>query len=102
VPASPEDPQFKKIMVTYLERAALMFSAKEYADIWSRSYGQDLSEADIDQMLKYYNSPLGQRDVRASHAAMGKFSQTIAAESERRFTALSTEMLKELNAVKAK
>jgi hypothetical protein len=96
--ASPDDPKAKEILKRYMERAALIYTAKEYADTWSRSYGKDLSEADLDKMLAYYRSPLGQRDVRATQAAMINFSEVVAKESQARLGALIEEMIKDLKA----
>ena len=97
-PACPDDSKEKEILTRFLERAALIFTAKEYADTWSSSFGKDLSETDIDQMLAYYRSPLGQRDVRASHAAMTNFSEVVAKESQARLNALMADLVKDMKA----
>lgn len=97
--ASPEDPKVRQILVRFAEKASMIYSAKEYVDIWSRYYGQEMSEADIDQMLTYYRSPLGRRDMRATQTAMTTFTDVIGKESQIRLTALTENMMKELKAI---
>lgn len=100
--ASPDDPEVRRLFTQLAERLAALHTAKEYMDAWSRSYGKELSESDIDNMLKYYRSPVGKRDIRASQSAMAAFSQTIVNEQMVRMTALTENMVKELKAITTK
>lgn len=102
VEASPDDPKVRELFAQFAEQLAALHTAKEYMDIWTSSYGKDLSEADIDKMLKYYRSPVGQRDTHASRSAMGAFTQTIMKEQMTRMTALTENLIKELAAVTTK
>lgn len=100
--ASPDDPKARQILVRFAEKASMIHTAKEYVDIWSRSYGQEMSEADIDQMLIYYRSPLGRRDMRATQTAMTAFTDVIGKESQVRLSALTENMMNELKATMQK
>ncbi len=93
-----KNPRVEKLIERTVERATHLLSAKEYADIWSRNFGKDLTEADVDQMLVYYKSPAGQKDVRASQLAMGSFTSAIGAETQKRFKVLMDDLVKDLKA----
>ncbi len=93
-----KNPRVEKLIERMVDHASHLFTAKEYADLWSRNFGKDLSEADIDQMLVYYKSPVGQKDVRASQLAMGSFASAIGAETQKRVKVLIDEFTKDLKA----
>jgi hypothetical protein len=42
---------------------------------WGQFYSQGLTEQELDAILAYYRSPAGQKDVRASQAALPQFQQ---------------------------
>lgn len=88
----------KAIYAKFMKDAATIFTAKELVDSWSANYGKDLSESDIDQILAYYSSPIGQKDVASSKLAMTAFSQMFAKENEKRVVRLLDKFSKDLAA----
>ncbi|MEN9657631.1 MAG: hypothetical protein RL571_1096 [Pseudomonadota bacterium] len=79
-----ENPEIEKIFTQYIERCSTLFTAKEFVETWSRFYGNNLSEPELDKILAYYKSSIGKKDVAASQAAMVGFSQVISTESHKR------------------
>ena len=79
-----ENPKLERVFTQYIERCSTMFTAKEFVETWSRFYGSNLSEADLEKILAYYKSSAGKKDVAASQAAMVGFSQVIGAETQKR------------------
>lgn len=51
-------------------RTSEMFKGSEIAAVWIAQYGRDLSVPELQQILSYYESPIGRRDVAASKAAI--------------------------------
>lgn len=45
---------------------------EEAVRAWERFYSDNVTETDLDAILAYYRSPAGQKDVSASHAALGQ------------------------------
>ncbi len=90
------DPKVEQIFTRYIERCVSMFSAKEFVEIWSRYYGKNLSEADLEKILAYYTSPVGKKDVAASQAAMAGFSQVITVEMQKRMESAVEQLMREL------
>lgn len=90
--AAKLEPVFQR----YLERCATMFTAKELVDLWTDAYGRDLSERELDQILAYYRSPVGRKDVAASRSAMGGFTQAVNAIGKQRFDASLGQLIADL------
>lgn len=54
----------------FVEAAQPPWTARDIVDVWGKYYGEKFSDAELDQLLKYYRSPLGQKDVIASREAL--------------------------------
>lgn len=93
-----ENPKLEQVFVQYIERCSTMFNAKEFVEIWSRFYGNNLSEAELDKILAYYKSPVGKKDVTASQAAMVGFSQVVSTESQKRMNDSIGQLMADLKA----
>jgi hypothetical protein len=97
-----ENPELELVFTQYMERCSTMFTANELVEIWSRFYGNDLSEADLDKILAYYESSAGKKDVAASHAAMTGFSQVVSSESQKRMGDSIKQLMADLKAALGK
>lgn len=95
------NPKLERIFTNYIERCALMFSAKELVDTWASFYGNGLSDKELDEILAYYKSPTGKKDVLASQAAMSSFSQLMAVEGQKRLNASIGQLMAEMKAALA-
>ena len=49
------------------------FDQDDAARAWGRFYSESLTETELDAILTYYQSPVGQKDVSASRAALPQF-----------------------------
>jgi hypothetical protein len=91
-----KSPKLEQIFLRYMERCAAMFSATELVDTWSRYYGKDLTEGELDQVLAYYQSAVGKKDVLASQAAMIGFGKTMSDEGQIRLNASISQLMADL------
>ncbi|MBL8517785.1 MAG: DUF2059 domain-containing protein [Betaproteobacteria bacterium] len=75
------------------------WSASEMVEVWAKAYGSQFSDKELDGLLAYYRSPLGQKDVKAAQTAMPlltqHFSQKIGPVVERE-TQLYMERIEKL------
>ena len=53
----------------FVEASAKVWSTGELADLYAKKLGEQLTEEELTEMLRYYKSPVGQRDVVASRKA---------------------------------
>lgn len=86
----------------FVQRCAQMFSGKELAAKWVASYGADLSVSDLREILKHYESPIGQKEVAANKAAASAFSAWMNSEGQARTGVLLAGLMKDLQPVPAK
>lgn len=96
---SQEIPKLEQVFTRYMERCANMFSAKEAVETWSRFYGNNLSEAELDKILIYYKSPVGKKDVAANQAAMIGFSRVMSELSQKRLNDSIGQLMADLKEV---
>ncbi|MHA6844586.1 DUF2059 domain-containing protein [Ralstonia syzygii] len=47
--------------------------------IWSRLFGAKFTDEELDQLIAFYTSPLGQKEVAASRDALPAFDQLFQA-----------------------
>ena len=102
VPEGKEDPRLAEIFGQYVERCATMFTAKELVSTWAGAYGKGLSDSELKQILAYYRSPLGKKDVQASQVAMASFAKTMLVESEKRVNDSVVQLMSEIKVVVGK
>jgi hypothetical protein len=96
------DSKMEAIFSRYLDSCASMWTAKELADAWAKHYGKGLSDQDLDQILAYYLSPAGKKDVAASQYAMVNFTRETQTESIKRMNAATDKLIAELKAAVSK
>ncbi len=92
----------ENIMNKYVERMSSIFTAKEHAEIWINSYGKNLSETDLDTILAFYQSPIGQREIDATQTALTEYSKIVNLETQNRMSSVISEMMTELKALNPK
>ena len=54
----------------FVEAAQCPWTSRDIVEVWGKYYGAKFSDKELDQLLKYYRSPLGQKDVIASREAL--------------------------------
>ena len=82
----------------FVAKASTVFSPKEITAAWVGAYGKDLSDQELREVLKYYQSGIGQKDVAASKAAMVTYSTWINQEAQARVAPLLKVFVQELQA----
>jgi len=91
----------KKSIEVYLEA----LNSQDLEKIYMSAYGNGLSEEDLDQSIKYYQSEVGKKDIVAAKAAAKQMHNYISqklSESIPKFKdTLHTEFQKSLDEVKA-
>ena len=84
------------VLQRYFERAASLWKAEDLAAIWSQSFGQSLSDDDLDQILTFYRSPVGPKIVAASQAANAALTEAVNTQSQERLRAAIAQLAADL------
>jgi hypothetical protein len=59
----------------FLSEVDRSFDQGDAVRAWGRFYSEGLTEQELDAIIAYYRSPVGQKDVRASQAALPQFQK---------------------------
>ncbi|MCK4493389.1 MAG: DUF2059 domain-containing protein [Methylococcales bacterium] len=75
---------------TYIKKVESPWSSAQIVTVWAKYYGTNFSEEELDELIRFYSSPLGKKDVSESKKAMASFSQEFQKKGDKiRSTALS-------------
>ncbi len=94
------NPKQKAAFERYLAGVSTLFTAKEITDAWRAAYGKDLSEQELQEVLRYYQSPVGRKDVAASKRAMTTYTTWMTQTSQARSAPLLRTLVQEMQAAK--
>jgi hypothetical protein len=67
--------RFKTASNKFIEALQSPWSAQEIVDVWAIYYGAEFTDSELDQLIAFYTSPLGRKDVQVTKSAMVKFSK---------------------------
>ncbi len=98
---SPSNPKYEAAFKRFSEKATTLWSADDLLAIWVKHYGKNLSDNELDQILAYYKSPIGKKDVAAGQAALAGLSQALAFESQARLAPHILALTNELRTIAA-
>ncbi len=68
----PNDPEWKSIVSSYkkyVSTTCSCISEEEYLEIITKVYGEHLTEKELDVILDFFRSPIGQKEINAAHKA---------------------------------
>ncbi|MCL2635072.1 MAG: DUF2059 domain-containing protein [Betaproteobacteria bacterium] len=66
----------------FVDTAEPNWTVEEAVGIWAEHYGAQLTEAELDQILIFYKSPIGQKDISATQKAMPSWSAFFAERNQ--------------------
>jgi hypothetical protein len=90
-------PELEAVFARFTERAVRLFSAEEVLAVFAEALNaSDLTDAELETMVAYYSSPVGQRDVVAQRQASVAMAVWIAQESNTRYQAVLQQLIAEL------
>jgi hypothetical protein len=68
------DARFRDAFDEYMKALESPWAPQDLVNVWADKYGRNFTDAELDQLVAYYTSPLGRKDVAASQAALPQFS----------------------------
>jgi hypothetical protein len=71
----------------FLSEVQNSFDQDDAVRAWGRFYSEGLTDEELDAIIAYYRSPVGQKDVHASQLALPQFQKYLA---EKRATVMNT------------
>ena len=91
--------KFRDATRDFVEAAQSPWTARDIVEVWGKYYGAKFSDEELDQLLKYYRSPLGQKDAIASREALVPYTAEFQARYKPILDKATQEFLDRLKAV---
>lgn len=58
----------------FIDSTVTPWTADDMVSVWAKFYGPGFTEAELDQLIAFYSSPLAQKEIQVSRAALEKFT----------------------------
>jgi hypothetical protein len=91
-----ESEKSREVFMRFMRKSSEMISVSEMTNRWISHYGTNLSEQDLKDILTYYKTEIGKKDIAATQVAMKPFTAWLLFESQKRGEQLMTEFIKEM------
>ena len=75
------------------------WSAGDVSSVWARLYGSRFTDEEIDALLQFYTSDLGQKEVHVAREALAEFAIYFQQEGERILRPALEEYVEELETI---
>jgi hypothetical protein len=74
--------RFSQAADKFIIHARSPWTAKDLVDLWARLYGPKFTEAELDEMIKYYSSSTGQKEKNVGREVLLSFTKTLREEGQ--------------------
>lgn len=91
--------RFKAASEDLLKKLILPFGKDEIITAWGDYYGKNFSDEEISQLIEFYTSPLGKKEVSTSKTALVEFAKHFQKLSEPIFKGAMQGYVKELKVI---
>jgi len=91
--------RFEKSFLNFISKLQNNWTAQEIVDIWARFYGPHFSEDELDELISFYTSDIGKKDVMAAKLAVAEFTVYFQKESKPIMEKATNEYIAELKLV---
>jgi hypothetical protein len=83
----------------FIKEAASPWSTQQIVDMWADFYGKKFSDKELTDLLKFYSSPLAQREVLASREAMAELTKKLQTDYTGTMEAATTHFVEAAKAI---
>jgi len=90
---------FKKATERFINYAKASWTVTDAVEAWQQYYGASVTEAELDQILAFYKSPIGQKHILATKMAMPKWNQYFAEKTQGTLEKAMQTYMKELDEI---
>ncbi len=91
--------RFSAAFNNYMDNVRAPWGAEEIVSVWGEYYGQHFTEKELDSLVDFYTSSIGQKEVKASKSALIEYTIHFQKLGEPIFTKATQEYIQELKLV---
>lgn len=77
--------RFSDAFSAFLEQTSSPWTAEYLVEVYASYYGPHFTERELDQLIEFYASDLGQKDVQSTHSAIAQWSSHFQAQGQEIF-----------------
>lgn len=94
------DQKFRTLLDKFFDQMSQRIPPTEEAvKIYGKIYGAALTEAELEKILEYYKTPIGQKDIIAAKKANQEFNKFFMDQVQEHASKTTTSFYNELNAI---
>lgn len=94
--------KFKEASDVFLKKTESPWSPEKVVEVWAGYYGPEFTEDELDQLIAFYNSPLGQKDIRVTRGSMEKFSKYFQEAGQQIIEKTTAEYIQDMKVIAQK
>jgi hypothetical protein len=83
----------------FIKESASPWSTQQIVDMWAEFYGKKFTDKELTELLKFYTSPLAQREVLAGREAMGELTKKLQADYAGTMQSATTNFIEAAKAI---
>ena len=91
--------RFTNATNSYLKKFETPWSAEEIVEVWAGYYGPNFTNEELDQLIEFYTSEIGQKDVAVTKQTLSEFSEHFQRETQPIFENAFREYIEELGTI---
>ena len=91
--------RFQKAFMNFIRKLQDNWTAQQIVDVWAKYYGPHFSDKELDELVSFYTSEIGKKDVIATKSAMTQFTTYFQKESKPIMEKATREYIDELKLV---
>ena len=88
--------RFSTASKSLMQKLQGKWTAKEIVSIWAKYYTPKFTEKELDQLLKFYTSEIGQKEVKANKVTLTEFTKHFQKENQNIMKVALNEYIKDL------
>ena len=98
-PSQEFQERFSTAFKKFIEKIATPYSAEKIVGVWAKYYGNEFTNEELDELIKFYTSKIGKKEISASKIAITKFTEHFQKLNEPLMKSAMQEYIAELKIV---
>lgn len=91
--------RFEKAYMNFIAKLQDNWAAQQIVDVWAKYYGPHFSDEELEELILFYTSEIGQKDVKATKSTMIEFTAYFQAENKPILEKATGEYIDELKLI---
>jgi hypothetical protein len=88
--------RFDKAYMGFIAKLQDNWTAQQIVDVWAKLYGARFTDQELNQLISFYTSEIGKKDIQATKETMIEFTRHFQKESRPIMEKALNEYIKEL------